>query len=28
LIIITHDPTVAAQTHRMIHLRDGLIEVI
>jgi putative ABC transport system ATP-binding protein len=28
LIIITHDPTVAAQTHRVIHLRDGLIEVI
>jgi putative ABC transport system ATP-binding protein len=26
LIIITHDPTVAAQTHRIIHLRDGLIE--
>lgn len=28
LIIITHDPTVASQTHRMIHLRDGLIEVV
>ena len=28
LIIITHDPTVAAQTHRIIHLRDGLIEAI
>jgi putative ABC transport system ATP-binding protein len=28
LIIITHDPTVAAQTHRVIHLRDGLIEVV
>jgi putative ABC transport system ATP-binding protein len=28
LIIITHDPTIAAQTHRIIHLRDGLIEVI
>ncbi len=26
LIIITHDPTVAAQTHRVIHLRDGLVE--
>jgi putative ABC transport system ATP-binding protein len=28
LIIITHDPTVAAQTHRIIHLRDGLVEVV
>jgi putative ABC transport system ATP-binding protein len=28
LIIITHDPTVAAQTHRVIHLRDGMVEVI
>jgi putative ABC transport system ATP-binding protein len=28
LIIITHDPTVAAQTHRIIHLRDGLVEAI
>ena len=26
LIIITHDPTIAAQTQRIIHLRDGLIE--
>jgi putative ABC transport system ATP-binding protein len=26
LIIITHDPNVAQQTHRVIHLRDGLIE--
>ena len=26
LIIITHDPFVAAQTHRIIHLRDGLVE--
>jgi putative ABC transport system ATP-binding protein len=26
LIIVTHDPTVAAQTQRTIHLRDGLIE--
>jgi putative ABC transport system ATP-binding protein len=26
LIIITHDPMIAAQTHRIIHLRDGLIE--
>ncbi len=28
LIIITHDPTIAAQTHRVIHLRDGLIEAV
>ncbi len=28
LIIITHDPTVASQTHRIIHLRDGLIEAL
>lgn len=28
LIIITHDPTVAAQTQRIIHLRDGLVEII
>jgi len=26
LIIITHDPIVAAQTQRVIHLRDGQIE--
>jgi putative ABC transport system ATP-binding protein len=28
LIIITHDPSVAAQTQRIIHLRDGLIEAV
>jgi putative ABC transport system ATP-binding protein len=28
LIIITHDPTVAAQTHRIIHLRDGMVEAV
>jgi putative ABC transport system ATP-binding protein len=28
LIIITHDPTIAAQTHRIIHLRDGQVEVL
>ena len=28
LIIITHDPTVAQQTHRVIHLRDGMIEEV
>ena len=26
LIIITHDPVIAAQTQRIIHLRDGLVE--
>ncbi len=26
LIIVTHDPSVAAQTQRVIHLRDGLVE--
>jgi putative ABC transport system ATP-binding protein len=26
LIIVTHDPAIAAQTQRVIRLRDGLIE--
>ena len=26
LVIVTHDPIIAAQTQRVIHLRDGLIE--
>ena len=26
LMIVTHDPTIAAQTQRIIRLRDGLIE--
>jgi putative ABC transport system ATP-binding protein len=26
LIIVTHDPTVAAQTQRVIRLHDGLLE--
>lgn len=26
LIIVTHDPNVAAQTQRIIHLKDGLVE--
>ncbi len=26
LIIVTHDPEVAAQTQRMIHIRDGVVE--
>jgi putative ABC transport system ATP-binding protein len=26
LIIVTHDPNVAAQTHRIIRLRDGKVE--
>jgi putative ABC transport system ATP-binding protein len=28
LIIITHDPAIAAQTQRTIHLRDGEVEVL
>jgi len=28
LIIITHDPSVASQAHRIIHLRDGLVEAV
>ena len=28
LIIITHDPSVAAQTQRVIRLRDGVVEAI
>ena len=28
LIIITHDPTIAAQTQRIIRLRDGMVEVV
>jgi putative ABC transport system ATP-binding protein len=27
LIIVTHDPEIAAQTQRMIKLRDGLVEI-
>lgn len=26
LVIVTHDPSIAAQTQRVIHLRDGLID--
>jgi putative ABC transport system ATP-binding protein len=26
LIFVTHDPEIAAQTQRVIHLRDGLVE--
>ncbi len=26
LIIVTHDPTIGAQTQRIIHIRDGLVE--
>jgi putative ABC transport system ATP-binding protein len=28
LIIVTHDPTVAEQTQRAIHLRDGRLESV
>jgi putative ABC transport system ATP-binding protein len=28
LIIVTHDPTIAAQTQRVIRLRDGLLEEV
>ncbi len=28
LIIITHDPNIAAQTQRVIRLRDGMIEAV
>jgi putative ABC transport system ATP-binding protein len=27
LLIVTHDPEVAAQTQRIIHIRDGMVEV-
>jgi putative ABC transport system ATP-binding protein len=26
LIIVTHDPTIGEQTHRIIHIRDGMVE--
>jgi putative ABC transport system ATP-binding protein len=28
LIIVTHDPSIAAQTQRIIHLKDGLVEEV
>ena len=27
IIIVTHDPNIATQTHQVIRLRDGLLEV-
>ncbi len=26
LIIVTHDPKIAAQTQRIIHIRDGVVD--
>jgi putative ABC transport system ATP-binding protein len=26
LVVVTHDPEVAAQTRRIIHIRDGVVE--
>jgi ABC-type lipoprotein export system ATPase subunit len=26
LIIVTHDPRIAAQAQRTIHVRDGIVE--
>jgi putative ABC transport system ATP-binding protein len=26
LVIVTHDPDIAAQTQRIIHIRDGMVE--
>ncbi|MGE5222088.1 MAG: ABC transporter ATP-binding protein [Omnitrophica WOR_2 bacterium] len=28
VIVVTHDPTIASQTQRVIHLRDGLVEEV
>ena len=25
-IIVTHEPDIAAQTHRVIHVQDGLLQ--
>jgi predicted ABC-type transport system involved in lysophospholipase L1 biosynthesis ATPase subunit len=28
LIIVTHDPIIASQAQRIIHLKDGLVEEV
>ncbi len=28
VIVVTHDPAIASQTQRVIHLRDGLLEEV
>ncbi|MCJ7825217.1 MAG: macrolide ABC transporter ATP-binding protein, partial [Anaerolineales bacterium] len=26
LVIVTHDPEIAAQTQRIVHIKDGVVE--
>ena len=28
IVMVTHDPTIAAHTQRTIHLMDGLVETV